>query len=39
MNRLLENKINIHLIKTDDQIQSVDIKKDVNKVLRILNAR
>lgn len=38
MNRLLENKINIRLIKTNDQIQSVDIKKDVNKVLKILNA-
>lgn len=38
MNRLLENKINIHLIKTNDRIQSVDVKKDVNKVLKILNA-
>lgn len=38
MNRLLENKIKIRLIKTNDQIQSVDVKKDVNKVLKILNA-
>ena len=37
MNRLLEKNIKIHLIKTNDPIQSVDEKKDVKKVLRILN--
>ena len=37
MNRLIERGIKIHLVKTNNPIQSVDEIKDVKKVLSILN--
>ena len=37
MNRLIERGIKIHLVKTNNPIQSVDEIKDVKKVLNILN--
>jgi len=37
MNRLLERGVKVHLVKTNRPIQSVDEKRDVKKVLHILN--